>query len=190
MSVGTVPGGYTYHPVPYMNSQPLPGEGRGILRSAAETVGGVVDPAMGFLTPSPANLAKQRRAIGGGIEGASKLLGLTDDAAALQGRMAGAAIAKNPLLRAGLKYAGPAALALQAGDVILGEESLGNKAMDVGLMAAGGALGSFVPVVGTAMGAAGGKVLSDGIQFMFGDKKTPEQRKMELALSELRGGVI
>ena len=79
--------------------------------------------------------------------------------------------------------------ALAAGDLILGDESLANKGMDVGFMAAGGALGSFVPVVGTAMGAAGGKAVSDGLQWLFGDKKTPDQRRMEEALTQL-GGVI
>ena len=35
-----------------------------------------------------------------------------------------------------------------------------------------------------------GKAISDGAQWLFGDKKTPEQRKMELALAQLNGGII
>ena len=105
------------------------------------------------------------------------------------GRMAGAAL-KNPLLQKGLAYAPAIGTALAVGDVVLGDESLGNKAMDATAMTIGGMLGSAVPVVGTGLGIAAGKMVSDGAQFLFGDKKTPEQRKMELALAELRGGVI
>ena len=105
------------------------------------------------------------------------------------GRMAGAAI-KNPLLQKGLAYAPAIGTALSVGDVVLGDESFGNKAMGATAMTIGGMLGSAIPVVGTGLGIAAGKMVSDGTQFLFGDKKTPEQRKMELALAELRGGVI
>jgi hypothetical protein len=102
------------------------------------------------------------------------------------GRMAGAAI-KNPLLQKGLAYAPAIGTALAVGDVVLGDESLGNKAMDAAAMGVGGFLGSAVPVVGTGLGIAAGKMVSDGTQWLFGDKKTPEQRKMELALAQLQG---
>ena len=54
-------------------------------------------------------------------------------------------------------------------------------------MTVGGAIGSVVPVVGTGLGIAAGKMASDATQWLFGDKKTPEQRKMELALAQLNG---
>ena len=52
------------------------------------------------------------------------------------------------------------------------------------------------PTVGTlstllaAAGASTGKAVSDGLQFLFGDKKTAEQRKMEEALAALQGRYI
>lgn len=105
------------------------------------------------------------------------------------GRMAGAAL-KNPLLQKGLAYAPAIGTALAVGDVVLGDESIGNKAMDATAMTIGGMLGSAVPVIGTGLGIAAGKMVSDGTQWLFGDKKTPEQRKMELALSQLQGGGV
>jgi hypothetical protein len=102
------------------------------------------------------------------------------------GRMAGVAL-KNPLLQKGLAYAPAIGTALAVGDVVLGDESIGNKAMDATAMTIGGVLGSAVPIVGTGLGIAAGKMVSDGSQWLFGDKKTPEQRKMELALAQLQG---
>ena len=101
-------------------------------------------------------------------------------------RFAGDAI-RSKAGQAVLKYAPAVGTALSVGDVILGDESIGNKAMDAGLMAAGGAIGSVIPVVGTGLGITGGKMVSDGLQWLFGDKKSPEQRKMELALAGLGG---
>ena len=43
---------------------------------------------------------------------------------------------------------------------------------------------------GIAAGAGGGKMVSDGLQWLFGDKKTAEQRKMEEALAALQGGRV
>ena len=103
------------------------------------------------------------------------------------GRFAGAAL-RNPLMQAGMKYAPLIGTGLAVGDVILGDESLANKGMDTAAMAVGGFLGSAVPVVGTGLGIAAGKMVSDGAQWLFGDKKTPEQRKMEIALAQLQGG--
>ena len=104
-------------------------------------------------------------------------------------RMAGAAL-RNPLLQKGLAYAPLVGTALSVGDLVLGDESLGNKAMDATAMTIGGFLGSAVPVVGTGLGIAAGKMVSDGTQWLFGDKKSPEERRMEEALLALRGGVI
>lgn len=101
------------------------------------------------------------------------------------GRMAGGARALG-VLKA-LPGLGAAA---GAADIVLGDESAGNKAMDAAAMMAGGAIGSVIPVVGTLGGAAIGKMASDATQFIFGDRKTPEQRRMEEALAALRGGMI
>lgn len=79
---------------------------------------------------------------------------------------------------------------LAVGDVILGDDSVGNKVMDTVAMGIGGTLGAVGGPLGIATGVGLGKMVSDGTQWLFGDKKTPEQRKMELALAQLRGGVI
>ena len=81
--------------------------------------------------------------------------------------------------------------ALAVGDLVVGEESGLNKTMDAIAMGAGGILGSVGGPLGTAAGVGIGKMVSDGTQWLFGDKKTPEQRKMELALAQLQGsGVV
>jgi len=77
---------------------------------------------------------------------------------------------------------------LSAGDIVLGDDSIGNKAMDTAAMGIGGFLGAAGGPIGIAAGASLGKAVSDGAQWLFGDKKTPEQRKMELALQQLQGG--
>ena len=82
-------------------------------------------------------------------------------------RMAMGAL-NNPLLQTGMKYAPLVGAGLAAGDVLLGDESIGNKAMDVGLMTAGGIAGSVVPVVGTGLGITGGKLISDLTQYLLG----------------------
>lgn len=80
---------------------------------------------------------------------------------------------------------------LGAADVIAGNDSAANKAMDLAAMGIGGTLGMVGGPMGAAAGAGVGKMVSDGTQWLFGDKKTPEQRKMELALAQLQGrGVV
>jgi hypothetical protein len=184
-----LPNGYTYHPAPYMTSQPLPGQGRGMLNAVGDVANTGLS-MLGGLGVSPQTQALQRNAIGGGTEALQKLMGYTDESAKLGGRMAKAALYKNPLLRAGMKFGGPLAAGFAVGDILLGEESLGNKAMDTAFMVGGGALGSVVPVVGTALGAGLGKAASDAVQFIGGGGKSAEQRKMEEALAALRGGQI
>ncbi len=56
-----------------------------------------------------------------------------------------------------------------------------------GISGGGGGGGVFSPLT-ASIGASVGKTVSDGTQWLFGDKKTPEQRKMELALQQLRSG--
>ena len=88
------------------------------------------------------------------------------------------------------KILGPAAAAggavLGAGDIVFGDDSGANKAMDATAMTIGAILGSAGGPLGTAAGAGLGKMASDATQYLFGDKKTPEQRKMELALAQLQ----
>lgn len=102
------------------------------------------------------------------------------------GRMAGSKIGR------GIARAIPAisvgANLLDVGDIVMGDESFGNKAMDTVAMGIGGVLGAAGGPLGASIGASTGKMLSDGTQWLFGDKKTPEQRKMELALAQLQGG--
>ena len=53
----------------------------------------------------------------------------------------------------------------------------------------GGVLGMGNPFA-VAAGASTGKMVSDGVQWLFGDKMTAEQRKMEEALAALQGRYI
>ena len=104
------------------------------------------------------------------------------------GRMAGSKIGRGiaraiPVVSLGVNL-------LDAANVVTGEESFGNRAMDGTAMAIGGILGAAGGPLGASLGASTGKAISDGAQWLFGDKKTPEQRKMELALAQLNGGII
>ena len=79
------------------------------------------------------------------------------------------------------------------GDIVFGQESLANKAMDTGAMGVGGVIGGVLGMgnpFAVAAGASTGKMVSDGVQWLFGDKLTPEQRKMEEALAALQGRYI
>jgi hypothetical protein len=101
--------------------------------------------------------------------------------------MANNPIAKNalravPLIGAGIAVADVA-------DVVAGQDSLANKAMDATAMGIGGTLGAIGGPLGVMAGASTGKAVSDFTQWLFGDKKTAEQRKMEQALAMLNRGV-
>lgn len=104
------------------------------------------------------------------------------------GRMAGSRLA-NTALRfvPGLSVAGAA---LGAADVVAGDDSLANKAMDATAMGVGGFLGAAGGPLGVAAGASLGKMASDATQFVLGGGKSAEQRRMEEALAALRGGQI
>ena len=110
--------------------------------------------------------------------------GVGNKAAVRVGRFAGRAL---PLLSAITNVTDVA-------DILVGDESLGNKAMDATAMGTGAVIGGlmgggiFSPLT-ASIGASTGKLISDGTQWLFGDKKTPEQRKMELALAQLQGGM-
>ena len=79
---------------------------------------------------------------------------------------------------------------LGAADVLVGKDSAANKIMDTAAMGIGGTLGAVGGPVGIAAGAGIGKAASDGLQWLFGDKKTAEQRKLEEALLLMNGGRI
>ena len=108
---------------------------------------------------------------------------------------AGAAIGALPGMGAlgnAAKVLGPAAAgiggALAVGDVVFGQDSGANKAMDATAMTIGGILGSVGGPLGTAAGVGLGKMASDATQFVFGGGKSAEERRMEEALAMLQGG--
>ena len=176
---------------PGLTSMPDGPSGAGSnLRGKLKPKKGLLSSALGAVETTPKTRVAQSKAIGSGVTKLQQLLGYTDETAKLGGRMATAALAKNPLLRAGMKFGGPLAAGLAVGDILLGDESFGNKAMDAGMMVAGGALGSVVPVVGTTIGASLGKAASDAIQFIGGGGKSAEERKLEEALALLQGGRV
>lgn len=82
--------------------------------------------------------------------------------------------------------------ALDVADIVAGDTSLGNKVMDTIGMGLGGTAGFLMGggPIGASIGASTGKTISDGIQYLFGDRKSPEERRMEAALIALRGGQI
>jgi len=96
-------------------------------------------------------------------------------------------IAKNalravPILGAGMAVADVA-------DVVAGPDSLANKAMDATAMGIGGTIGIVGGPLGVMAGASTGKAVSDFTQWLLGDKKSAEQRRMEKALALLNRGV-
>ena len=82
----------------------------------------------------------------------------------------------------------------EVGDIVAGPDSLANKGMDTVAMGTGAVIGGlmgggvFSPLT-ASIGASVGKTVSDGAQWLFGDKKSAEQRKMEEALMALKGGI-
>ena len=102
-------------------------------------------------------------------------------------RFAGKGSAKN-ILRA-IPGLSTALVALDAADVVAGQDSLANRGMDAAAMGIGGTLGGIVGMgnplaIGT--GASLGKMVSDGTQFIFGGGKSAEQRKIEEAVQLLQ----
>jgi hypothetical protein len=141
------------------------------------------------------NVAVEAPAVGmqRGMQEASRKLpgwagGATDSGRGYLTRFAG-----SQPMRMGLKIGTGLAAAggvIGAGDVLLGNDSFANKAMDATAMGIGGFLGMAGGPMGAAAGAGLGKTASDSLQWLFGDKKTAEQRQMEQALTALQGGRI
>jgi len=153
----------------------------GIGNSALDLAGVLGDGSRAYtrsadriMTPATRGFQNFTRANLGGMGGSSVA------------RMAGNPIVRN-VLRAGPGIAAVGGV-LGAADVLAGPDSLGNKAMDATAMGIGGFLGMAGGPLGAAAGAGVGKAASDGLQWLFGDKKTAEQRQMENALLNLQGG--
>ena len=95
-----------------------------------------------------------------------------------------------------MRFAGralPVLGALQAvgdvGDIVLGDDSLGNKVMDAAGMGIGGTIGGVLGLGNPLLAAGGaslGKAASDGLQFLLGGGKSAEERKLEEALKLLQ----
>lgn len=80
---------------------------------------------------------------------------------------------------------------MDVADVLAGNDSLGNKAMDAASMGIGGTAGFFLGgPLGASMGASAGKALSDGAQFLLGGgRKKTEEELLQEALLKLNGGI-
>lgn len=78
--------------------------------------------------------------------------------------------------------------ALDAADIVTNDTSILNKGMDATAMGIGAVLGSVGGPVVALGGAHVGKMASDGLQYLFGDKKTPKQRELEAVLQALNSG--
>ena len=165
---------------PTVPPRPKPSTGR-LARESARNLGTAAEAAMGLSEIG----RSQTKAIADGVRSGTRLMGGSASAAGRNGRLAMQAL-RHPAMAAGLKWAGPVGAGLAVGDLVLGDESLANKGMDAAFMTAGGALGSVVPVVGTSLGIAGGKMVSDATQFIFGGGKTPQERELEAALQLLQ----
>jgi hypothetical protein len=75
------------------------------------------------------------------------------------------------------------------GDIVLGDDSLGNKVMDTAAMGIGGTIGGVLGLGNPLLAAGGaslGKAASDGLQFLLGGGKSAEERKLEEALKVLQ----
>ena len=100
-------------------------------------------------------------------------------------------MAKNPIAKNALRAVpliGAGVAVADVADVVAGPDSLANKAMDATAMGIGGTLGIIGGPLGVMVGASTGKAVSDLTQWLFGDKKTAEQRRMEEALKMLNRG--
>ena len=137
------------------------------LREGGESAVENIDLLFGLGDSVPAKQKLAKEIINNTAKASSYIPGIGSRGAVHARRFAMNAL-NNPLLQTGMKYAPVVGAGLAAGDVLLGDESFGNKAMDTALMGIGGVVGSAVPVVGTGWGIAGGKALSDLTQYLLG----------------------
>ena len=142
------------------------------------------------------NSKAAQKAIGYVDEAGDQVLNLVDQIPLGKGgatatRMAASGIGK--AVAKALPILGAATAVTDAGDIVFGQDSAANKVMDGAAMAIGGTIGGVLGMGNPLLAAAGastGKMVSDGIQYLFGDKKSAEQRKMEEALAALQGRYI
>lgn len=76
-------------------------------------------------------------------------------------------------------------------DILTNDTSGLNKGADALAMLGGGTIGAVVGLgnpFAIAAGASLGKTVSDGVQYIFGDKKTPEERRIEEVYEMMQGG--
>jgi len=124
---------------------------------------------------------KMQREIVKDIFSTSKVIpGVGGKAAAKVGRFAGR-------IAPGLSALGNVA---DVADIIAGDDSFGNKAMDAVAMGLGGTAGAILGFgpLGASIGASAGKSLSDATQYLLGGGKSAEERKLEEALALLQRG--
>ena len=165
------------------------------------------EEAEGILNKTRPDRMKNIKAVG------QKTLGQLDEAADMMGtqRMLRAGATKVPVGMGGatlskamqgavgkniaraLPVVGAGFAVADVGDIVFGQDSLANKAGDTAAMGVGGVIGGVLGMgnpFAVAAGASTGKMVSDGVQWLFGDKMTAEQRKMEEALAALQGRYI
>ena len=150
-------------------------------RAAGTTVGDIATFLGGkeFAANNQIRLMDKLGGIGAG--GAPTAMGRVARMAA--SKPVGYALRAVPGLSAGL-------LALDAADIVANDTNILNKGMDATAMGIGAVLGSVAGPLGAMGGASLGKMTSDGLQYLFGDKKTPKQRELENALAALNAGRI
>jgi hypothetical protein len=104
-------------------------------------------------------------------------------------RMAGGTLGKT--LGRALPIISGVTAVTDVGDILTNDTSLLNKAGDTAAMIGGGTIGGILGLgnpFAVAAGASLGKTVSDGVQYLFGDKKTPEQRKIEEVYAMMQRG--
>ena len=150
-------------------------------------------PDVSGLNTLPPNVSKALDVVlGRDAQTQSALTQGTKKIAKAFGRAKPGRFAKSAAVQKALRFVpglGAATTALTVLDTLSGDESLGNKGMDLALMGGGAAIGgSVIPIVGAPIGSMLGKAASDGIQYVLGGGKSPEEQKLEEALKALRGG--
>ena len=123
---------------------------------------------------------------------AAGLAGLADKiplgkGGATASRMAGGLPGK--IISKALPVLGAVTAAGDVADIVLNDTSAGNKIMDTAAMGIGGTIGGVLGLgnpFAIAGGASIGKMASDATQFVFGGGKSPQERKLEEALTLLQ----
>ncbi len=170
----------------------------------ADLMNKYIDNASKLSKPSLANVGRDLV----GSKPVQNMVAMSDDANRLMGgsQLVDDLIGKVPLGKGGglltkaagtgvARFAGRALPILggvqaigDVGDIVLGDDSLGNKVMDAAGMGIGGTIGGILGLGNPLLAAGGaslGKAASDGIQFLVGGGKSKEQQRLEEALEIL-----